>query len=731
MSTYLPDVAWSTLASNVSTGTSTYRYYVDVLYLDPNEPGAAPRVMIVGDWFIDYAGYPFIIEGIVGSTIEVYDINERGDGISSAYGPYANRVGFVYRPKNGAFLLTQAQLRKLDASATDIINPIEKGVLWSHLMHIDQTSPQTITGGRPIFKEGIVVDPDPATVPHQKGAIHYDKDWDTLAVDINNDITLQLAQETQMYVYNNSGVNINDGQPVYATGIGSTGGKVVTTTVALAKADKSDTSNVLGCATTYIADGSYGHITLRGNINGFDTTAFGVAGNDLYLSPITAGLLTTTKPTAPNIIVRVGKLNVSNVATGSITVSTISWGDVLTLSELKATQNPGICAETPLSYNDISIDCTSRILTITPPLGYFHFFTDGGGTVIKYEKIGSVAFPAFTNTSGTWYFYFNSSGSPISTQVPWSDFAVVAPVWRLTWDSTKTPDTAKLISSFMEYHVNDISAIDHAWKHKNGAIWYNGLDVFSNYLASPGSPNADGRNTVIGLSGGQCLDDNLPYTIANTATPTTIWQQDLGSNTPASLNATNSGQFKIRYKGPAGSSELEAATRFPFLWHAAADVNQNRPEYVNSSGVKTLVSQNYFFVSYVYSVQDGRVGNTIRVTPVYQEFATITEARATTWETIQVQDNLALDTEIRPLYRLIFEYKSTYGAGCKYSVLREVTDIRKSIITQTTTSAGSIAASSVTSIPTLPFTGTNLQTNLEEAAILFNTRYMLPFTYFV
>lgn len=132
MSIYFPDIAWSTIASNVALGSTDFRYYLDVNYLDPNEPGAASMEMVVGDWFIDFAGYPFEIIDISGSTIEVYDVNERGDWSTSAYGPYPNKIGYIYRPKNGAFLLTQAQLRKLDVSATDIIIPIEKGIIWSY-----------------------------------------------------------------------------------------------------------------------------------------------------------------------------------------------------------------------------------------------------------------------------------------------------------------------------------------------------------------------------------------------------------------------------------------------------------------------------------------------------------------------------------------------------------------------------------------------------------------------
>ena len=132
MSQYLQIVAWSTIASNVTLGASAYRYYITVNPLDPNEAGASPMTVAIDDWFIDFAGYPFLIEEVNGSVLTVYDILERGDGVVSAYAPYANKLGYVYRPLNGAFLLTQAQLRKLDSSATDIINPIEKGVTWKY-----------------------------------------------------------------------------------------------------------------------------------------------------------------------------------------------------------------------------------------------------------------------------------------------------------------------------------------------------------------------------------------------------------------------------------------------------------------------------------------------------------------------------------------------------------------------------------------------------------------------
>ena len=160
MSIYSPVVAWSTLASNVSLGSVAYRYYVSVRYLDPNEPGSTSQTMVVGDWLIDYAGYPFQITTLnVGgdsSRIEVYDVNERGNGTTSAYGPYGGKTAYVYRPINNAFLLSQSQLRKLDRSAADVIQNIEKAVIQKSLNEKATNNPG-ISAETPITAQNISI----------------------------------------------------------------------------------------------------------------------------------------------------------------------------------------------------------------------------------------------------------------------------------------------------------------------------------------------------------------------------------------------------------------------------------------------------------------------------------------------------------------------------------------------------------------------------------------------
>lgn len=131
-----------------------------------------------------------------------------------------------------------------------------------------------------------------------------------------NGITVNLGQESLIRVFNNTGATILNGKAVYINGSDATSGLA---TVALAKSDADATAETIGICTNDIATGTIGYITTIGVVHDIDTSAF-VAGSPLYISPSTAGALTTAAPTAPNIKVRVGYVAKSNATTGSIMV---------------------------------------------------------------------------------------------------------------------------------------------------------------------------------------------------------------------------------------------------------------------------------------------------------------------------------------------------------------------------------------------------------------------------
>lgn len=439
-----------------------------------------------------------------------------------------------------------------------------------------------------------------------------------------------------------------------------------------------------------------------------------------------------------------------------------------------ANNNPGIDASTPITNADITINYSTRVLTITPQLGYFNILTDGYGKSTRFRK-GIVNFPAFTNTSGSWYFYFNSDGVAVTTQSAWgvADFPFIAPVYRLLWNATlynmsvtsanatvgatytnngvtftvistialgttlslsgsgypsasgtltrasgtgdatisfsAFSEKVKAVSEYVENHENTISADIHEWFHLHGTVWATGFDISLNPLAS-GSPNADGRNSVIALTTGTNIDDNLEYSVANVQSPTAPWTQDLGNITPASLNATNGSLHQVRYQTAAGLASVLPATRFPFPW----DSTTNIPQYITTTGARTPISSTNFFVVFLYASQNPRVGEAIRVITATAQFTSVVNARAYNWVDIQNSYPAMSDSERRPLYRLIFEYRSSYSSGAKYSVLRESQDLRQGSVTSTTAATGSMPASSVVVIPAGSIISTNVQSALEE-----------------
>jgi len=450
------------------------------------------------------------------------------------------------------------------------------------------------------------------------------------------------------------------------------------------------------------------------------------------------------------------------------------WNGISTAPTSNFANNfPGVDATTPITNSEITLNTSTRVLTITPTLGYFNIIIDGGGKVTKFRKTGTINFPAFTDTSGMWYFYFNSAGTAVTTQTPWTvaDFPSIVAVYRLLWNKelfkftvtaatatkgdtytnnsstftvqqsisggttlickrttgTNNPsasgnlvrqtgagtnpivfsafsESVKSVAEYIEYHINDIPADTHQWCHLQGAQWMSGLNQSSAPLTS-GTPATDGSNTVISLATGSNVDDNLEYTVTNSAAGTP-WTQDMGTTT--SPNNTNGGQFQIYSQDTNGLVYFLPASRFPFAFNAST----NYAEYISSVGVQTAITHTNFFVCFLYSTQNPRTGEAVKIVMYPGQFTSQTLASAINWVDIQSTYNILNEGEIRPLYRLIYEFRTTYNAGNKFSALRAVQDLRKAAITSSSTATGSIPASSVTVVPSGSLS-TNAQTSLE------------------
>jgi hypothetical protein len=227
--------------------------------------------------------------------------------------------------------------------------------------------------GNIINANSIGLDTTPATVPTTVGTMSWD-DGDgvpTVAVKGGN-VNLQVGTQELARVFNDSGVTITKGQVVYISG--AQGNRVA---VKLARADVEATSfGTIGLVSETIANGAEGFIIVSGALYKLNTLGL-VAGATVYLSPTTAGAVTTTKPQAPDQLVVVGWVERVDNNVGSIYVKIDNGYELDELHDVRITS--------PQSGNILIYDAT------TTPTGVWKNanLTDGTGITIT-EGAGSV-----------------------------------------------------------------------------------------------------------------------------------------------------------------------------------------------------------------------------------------------------------------------------------------------------------------------------------------------------
>ena len=159
-----------------------------------------------------------------------------------------------------------------------------------------------------------------------------------LGWDGNNTLGLgmsggNIVQEIglQTYIYGKASSAITKGQLIKKTGANGSSGVI---TFAPTTANMTNSGDVIGIAAENIALNGFGYITSVGNLRGFDTTGSSAGetwadGDTLYYNPAGNGLMTKTKPSAPNIKTEVAIVtNAGSGGSGSVVVEIIH-GSVL------------------------------------------------------------------------------------------------------------------------------------------------------------------------------------------------------------------------------------------------------------------------------------------------------------------------------------------------------------------------------------------------------------------
>ena len=143
-------------------------------------------------------------------------------------------------------------------------------------------------------------------------------------------------------------------------------------TIAKAKADDIITSHVAGLASETIPDGTFGYITIHGELESMPTSTF-VAGDELFLSDITAGGATTIKPMSPNFVVSMGHVGVSDAVDGTFianiktpsTTRDIAWFPIPTATFSTANAQTANVTETLKALTGTLGTANAEIVNIT------------------------------------------------------------------------------------------------------------------------------------------------------------------------------------------------------------------------------------------------------------------------------------------------------------------------------------------------------------------------------
>ena len=170
--------------------------------------------------------------------------------------------------------------------------------------------------GNIINANSLGFDTTPATVPATVGTMSWDDGDGVPSVLLKGGTsTLQVGTQEYARVYNDSGTTLTIGKVVYISG--AQGNRVA---VKLARADVEATSfGTIGVVSETIANGAEGFILVSGALYKLNTIGL-VAGATVYLSPTTAGAITTTKPQAPDQLVVIGWVERVHATVGSIYV---------------------------------------------------------------------------------------------------------------------------------------------------------------------------------------------------------------------------------------------------------------------------------------------------------------------------------------------------------------------------------------------------------------------------
>jgi hypothetical protein len=179
------------------------------------------------------------------------------------------------------------------------------------------------------------------------GRLTWDIPSGTLDLGLTGTVNLLIGQRTVAQVYNNSGVTLPKGKAVRVTG--AQGQRL---TGALAQADSdADSITIFGIMLETVSVNNSGYVATDGLVRNLDTRGFS-DGDIVYLSPVSAGELTPTKPVAPQHLVQIGYIvNGGTAGAGEIYVKVQNGYELGELHDVKTSTSTSLATGEVLAWD--------------------------------------------------------------------------------------------------------------------------------------------------------------------------------------------------------------------------------------------------------------------------------------------------------------------------------------------------------------------------------------------
>ena len=191
------------------------------------------------------------------------------------------------------------------------------------------------------------------------GRLTWDIESGTLDLGLTGTVNLLIGQRTVAQVYNNSGVTLPKGKAVRVTG--AQGQRL---TGALAQADSdADSLTIFGIMLETVSVNRSGYVATDGLVRNVNTLGYS-DGDIVYLSPVSAGELTPTKPVAPQHLVQMGYIvNGGTAGAGEIYVKVQNGYELGELHDVKTSTSTSLADGEVLAYN-----VSAKVWTNSPAL---------------------------------------------------------------------------------------------------------------------------------------------------------------------------------------------------------------------------------------------------------------------------------------------------------------------------------------------------------------------------